>query len=121
VRDGLGARGLEIECVGSGNEAVAAATTVHQAGKRYDVILCDLKMPGMSGEQVFERLRTRPDGSPQPFVFMTGDLADAETLEFLQGHRARSITKPFKVSDLASALEECLKEAEATSVHAKDN
>lgn len=112
VRDGLGTRGLEIECVASGNEAVAAATAAHQTGQQYDVILCDMKMPGMNGEQVFEKLKARPDGSPQPFVFMTGDLADAETLEFLQKKKARSISKPFKVSELTSALEECLLETQ---------
>jgi CheY-like chemotaxis protein len=111
VHDGLGAKGLEVECVGSGDEAVAVVlrrAASGQAAAVYDVILCDLKMPGMSGEQVFEKLKMRPDGSPQPFVFMTGDLADAGTLEFLQNNQARSISKPFKVSDLMNALKESL-------------
>jgi PAS domain S-box-containing protein len=108
VRDGLGTKGMEIECVGSGSEAVAEAAAAHQAGQPYDVILCDMKMPGMNGDQVFEKLKTRPDGSPQPFVFMTGDLADAETLEFLHGQKARSISKPFRVSDLVNVLEEVI-------------
>jgi len=137
VQDGLGAKGLEVECVGSGNEAVQR---VRDDRRCYDVVLCDLKMPGMSGEQVFEQLKTRPDGSPQPFVFMTGD-PEASGLEFLQdvegetsqvsanvgvatkeaatsrvnanqvGAKARSISKPFKISDLVNALEESIEEA----------
>lgn len=121
VREGLGTKGMTIECIGSGSEALAAAATAHENGQQYDVILCDMKMPGMSGEAVFEKLKTRPDGSPQPFVFMTGDLTDTETLEFLHKHKARSISKPFKISDLVSALEESLKEAETTAADSQGN
>lgn len=110
VQEGLAARGFQVECVASGEEAVARAAGT-AAG--YDLILCDLKMPGMSGAQVFERLKLRSDGSPQAFLFMTGDMADSGTLEFLRRSKARSIPKPFKISDLVSALKDTLDLAES--------
>jgi signal transduction histidine kinase len=42
------------------------------AGQRWDVILCDLMMPGLSGMEMYaEALRRAPDAAGQ-FVFMTG-------------------------------------------------
>jgi CheY-like chemotaxis protein len=106
VRDTLTARGMEVECAGSGQEAVERA-----AARRYTLIICDLKMPGMGGAEVFHHLKSRPDGSPQPFLFMTGDLAEAETLDFLRDTKARAIHKPFKISDLIAAMKEALEPA----------
>jgi DNA-binding response OmpR family regulator len=35
---------------------------------------------------------------------MTGDLADADTLEFLHSNKVSSIAKPFKISELVAAM-----------------
>jgi PAS domain S-box-containing protein len=114
VHDGLTARGIAVECVASGEEAVGRVRQKdggQKDGGRYDLVLCDLKMPGMGGEQVFERLRSRQDGSPQGFLFMTGDLADANTLEFLQSNKVCSIPKPFKISELVKAMRDAIEAA----------
>lgn len=103
ILDGLSLRGLRVECVSSGEEALQRTRQ-----RSFDLILCDLRMPGISGRQVYEQLRSRPDGSPQPFLFMTGDLADEDSLDFLKGGEVRAVHKPFRMADLVSAMSEAM-------------
>ena len=44
------ARGMKVEGAASSEEALS-----HLAGNSYDVVLCDFNLPGLSGEQLFER------------------------------------------------------------------
>src|ERR1700752_1276052 len=69
VQDGLSARGMNVECAASSEEALTLL-----AGDTYDMVLCDFNLPGLSGEQLFEQLRAQASGSLPRFVFMTGDL-----------------------------------------------
>lgn len=103
VKDGLADYGLEVHSAARGEEAVRMARE-----RAYHVVVCDLKMPGMSGEEVYELIGKRADGSAQPFVFITGDSAEEETAAFLARVGAPTVEKPFKVSDLAVALKALL-------------
>ena len=47
------------------------------AGSRYDLILCDVRMPDMSGIELAERLARRHDDLRRRLVFMTGDIGEA--------------------------------------------
>ncbi len=103
LRTGLSARGVQVDCVASGEEALARAT--HRS---YDAILCDLKMPRVSGEQIFERLQAQDGGKAQQFIFMTGDVLDSTALNFLSRSGARFVRKPFRIRDLGAVLSEAL-------------
>jgi signal transduction histidine kinase len=50
-------------------------------GETYDVVLCDLRMPEMSGFDVAERLGESYPDLRQRLVFMTGDIGDAGASE----------------------------------------
>jgi CheY-like chemotaxis protein len=101
IETGLSARGVQVHCVSSGEEALDRTKN-----SAFDAILCDVKMPGLSGEQVYAQLRARPEGKNQRFIFMTGDWVDSETLSFLKGSGARVVQKPFRISDLVAVLTE---------------
>lgn len=103
LQNGLSARGLSVDCAASGEQALART-----AGRSYDAIVCDVKMPGLNGEQVFMQMRARPGCENQKFVFMTGDLMDTETTVFLRKAGVRSVQKPFRVTDLIGVLTEVL-------------
>src|ERR1051326_1241844 len=47
-----------------------------------DLILCDIMMPEMNGYEVFENLKSSPDTSSIPFIFIT---ASAEKSEVQKG------------------------------------
>src|SRR5699024_2620643 len=57
--------GVQAECAGSGEEAVAMAEARHKAGHDYHVVLLDWKMPHMDGIETARRLRAAVgDGVP---------------------------------------------------------
>jgi CheY-like chemotaxis protein len=65
-----------------------------------DVILCDYKMPGLDGRQLFEKLRGREKTRHIPFLFMAGRADIEERLRPLVDGVEEFITKPFLVKYL---------------------
>jgi PAS domain S-box-containing protein len=105
VHDGLSARGMNVECAGSSEDALTLL-----AADAYEIVLCDFNLPGLSGEQLFDRLRTQAGGSVPRFVFMTGDLLDPSTIASFAERGAHVLQKPFHISALATLLSELLQE-----------
>jgi CheY-like chemotaxis protein len=66
-----------------------------------DVILCDYKMPGLDGRQLFEKLRSREATRHIPFLFMASRADTEERLRPLVDGVEDFITKPFLIRDLA--------------------
>jgi CheY-like chemotaxis protein len=65
-----------------------------------DAILCDYKMPGLNGRQLFEKLRGRQTTRHIPFLFMASRADIEERLRPLVDGVEDFITKPFLVKDL---------------------
>jgi signal transduction histidine kinase/BarA-like signal transduction histidine kinase len=82
----------------AGLEALAAAT--------FDVILCDLMMPEMSGMTFHAELLRRAPEQCSRIVFMTGGAFAAETRAFLGSVPNRCLEKPFATETLDAALAE---------------
>jgi CheY-like chemotaxis protein len=69
-------------------------------GTHFDVVLCDLTMPDLSGIDVYERCRAgRPDLA-QRFVFMTGGTFSNTSREFLDSVGNCFIEKPFDLQTI---------------------
>ena len=108
VQDGLSARGMNVACAASSEEALALL-----AENTYDLVLCDFNLPGLSGEQLFEKLRAQAGGPLPRFVFMTGDLLERSTIASFADRGAQVLQKPFQISALATLLSELLQEQPA--------
>ncbi len=65
-----------------------------------DVILCDYKMPGLDGRQLFEKLRAREATRHIPFLFMASRPDIEERLRPLVDGVEDFIPKPFLIKDL---------------------
>ena len=65
-----------------------------------DVILCDYKMPGLDGRQLFEKLRGRESTRHIPFLFMASRPDIEERLRPLVDGVEDFIPKPFLIKDL---------------------
>src|SRR3984885_2085305 len=65
-----------------------------------DLILCDYKMPGLDGRQLFEKLRGRQSTRHIPFLFMASRADIEERLRPLVDGVEDFVTKPFLVKDL---------------------
>jgi PAS domain S-box-containing protein len=100
VQEGLSARGMSIQAVGSSEEA-----TAYLEANACDVVICDFNLPGISGEKFFERISAdRPSGRLPHFVFITGDLADSEQFDWLRQKGCSVLQKPFHIGALTKIL-----------------
>lgn len=103
VQEGLSLRGMKVEGAGDADDALA-----HLGSTSYDVVLCDFNLPGMKGEQLFDRVKQQGGAATPRFVFMTGDLLDPGVLAAFSEKGAYVLQKPFHVAALASLLAELL-------------
>jgi len=103
VQEGLAARGMIVEGAASSEEALVHLTT-HQ----YEFVLCDFNLPGLDGEQLFDRVRSHAQGAGPRFVFMTGALFDPAQIAKFEKRGASVVQKPFHVAALATLLTQLL-------------
>jgi PAS domain S-box-containing protein len=74
------------------------------AASEYDVVLLDLRMPGLGGEALYRELCERDPRHAQRVVFVTGDLQSDTSHRFLAEAGRPVIGKPFQLDDLAAVL-----------------
>lgn len=98
----LGREGFECDVVNSGGDALELLVR-----RDYDVILSDLRMPGMDGPAILDWIsRSRPDLVAR-VGFVTGDTLGPAAVRFLENAGRPYIEKPFRregVRQLLSAL-----------------
>ncbi|HEY2728588.1 MAG TPA: PAS domain S-box protein [Polyangia bacterium] len=70
----------------------------------YDVILCDLMMPDMTGMDLFAEVARRHPGIERRFVFMTGGAFTPRATEFLAQVENRRLEKPFETAVLKAIV-----------------
>ncbi len=101
-----------LESLGVAAEAAPHAAAALQAleGNSYQVILCDLKMPGLDGKQLYRETLARWPELAQRFVFCTGDTLNPETVAFAEEHHLRLLAKPFLREDVRRVLSEVVGE-----------
>jgi two-component system sensor kinase len=70
-----------------------------------DLILCDVRMPGIDGFTVLEGIRQNASTAPIPFIFLTAQ-GDRESMRSGMTLGADDyITKPFSIEELVTAVE----------------
>ncbi len=72
--------------------------------ERYDLIICDLKMPGMSGQELYEKVRVLNRELSERIVFSTGDVVSSETYSFLEGSGNTYLQKPFELDAIRKVV-----------------
>jgi PAS domain S-box-containing protein len=79
-----------------------------------DIILLDLHLPDMNGDEVLRRLRSNPQTAEIPVIVISAD-ATSRQIERLKAAGANAyLTKPLNVVQFLSVLEENLKQVPAT-------
>ena len=92
-------QGYTVLSAGSGEEALSVAALQRD---RIDLVLTDVAMPGMSGPQLIERLRTM--NANLPVLFMSGHPPDQMPTLGMDGKDDILLRKPFTPSNLAIAV-----------------
>src|SRR2546430_8973699 len=61
----------------------------------YDVIICDLKMPRLRGDEFYLKAKAVRPGLADRFIFITGFATDPAIAVFLSRHHLKYLVKPF--------------------------
>jgi len=99
----LTGEGHEVETIDNADDALEMIES-----KRYHLILLDIKMPGMSGIELYKRIHKIAPSLARRIVFITGDVIGARTTAFLSRTKAHHIMKPFDAEQLKRAVNRIL-------------
>ncbi len=113
LRESLAAEGYEAEIAESGEEALARThNTV------YDLVITDLRLPGVSGLEILQALRNQ--GNETPVIMMTayGDVDTA--VSAMRGGAYDFIPKPFKLSAIKKQVRAALRATVETTAPAAE-
>ena len=95
---------LSCELAASGAEAVAA---VQRA--RFDLVLMDIQMPGMSGIEATLAIRALPGPAGQvPIIAVTSDVDPADREAYRASGMADVVAKPFSAARLFKAISDVM-------------
>src|SRR5437660_326457 len=101
VRHVFGPRGVEIELAGSGEEGLRRA-----AAHPPDVILLDVRLPDLSGLEVYQRLREID--ARIPVVFITASTAAETAIEAMKQGAYDYLFKPVDLQQLRAIVGQAL-------------
>ena len=90
----------DVVAVSSGHDALGRIA----AGERFDVILCDLRMPAMSGMELYDRLHAMAPEMADRMVFFTGAAFTDDIQAFFSRVRNELLEKPFDPSALKALV-----------------
>ena len=93
-------RDYDVVVTVSGHEALEELAK----GERFDFILCDLMMPGMSGDEVYREVQRVAPEQVERMVFITGGATTERARDFLAAVPNPAIDKPFDLTALSALL-----------------
>lgn len=99
LADSLAGFGFEVDKCSSAEDALKKIS-----GSRYDLIISDIKMPGLGGKGFYREVEKVSPEALKKIIFISGDSMGAETLEFLEAIGNPSLKKPFTIDELSEAV-----------------
>ncbi|MCF8024389.1 MAG: response regulator [Desulfobacteraceae bacterium] len=97
----LGIRGFAAEAATSGRQALNKMD-----GRDFDLVVLDVKMPGMGGLEVMDSIKDR---SPDlPVILLTGHGAAGEGRQGMHKGASDYLMKPLDIDELISKIHEAL-------------
>ena len=79
--------------------------------QKYDLIISDVKMPEISGPEFYAELKRKGAALEQRLIFVTGDLMNPETLQFIESTGRAWLGKPFDIDAVTRTISDCLNAA----------
>lgn len=100
VKRVLAAAGYDVESTTLSRRALAMIERT-----AYDAVVADVKMPELSGQELYGRVcQIRPEMARR-FIFITGDIDGEDTRQFLNETRCSYFLKPFNLEKLTAAVD----------------
>lgn len=97
----IAGEGHRADTAASGHDGLKMLET-----REYDLILCDIVMPGFDGTRVFEEMAVRWPHLLGRFIFISGygDGLDERARSFISGRGVPIIGKPFDKHEISEAI-----------------
>lgn len=115
LREALSKAGYSCEQAFSGTEAKLLLNMPEQ---NYALVLLDLMLPGITGEQVLEEIRKRGN---LPVIVLTAKDGLDEKVEVLTGGADDYITKPFEIREILARIQVQLRRIEKKAAEEEHN
>jgi two-component system NtrC family sensor kinase len=103
IKEALAVYGYKVETASDGETAIRAINK-----DSYDLIICDWKIPGLSGQIIYERLREMNPQALERFFFITGDILGENAEKFLRLEKKICLFKPFSIEQFRTTVQEVL-------------
>ena len=114
IRRGLSAEGWAVDHAADGEDALE-----HAASNSYDVILLDLMLPGIQGQDVCRKLRARK--SKTPILMLTALDSPEEKVDGLKIGADDYLAKPFDFAELIARVEALHRRATGYALDTSEN
>jgi len=99
IADVLEDEGFQVDVQLDGREALQQADR-----ETYDLVICDMKMPGLDGQHFYQALVQAGNPLCKRFLFVTGDVVAQHTQQFLEHHQLPHVAKPFRMEELKDSV-----------------
>ncbi len=93
-----------IQTAADGNEAIELVQKAKEVGQPYDLVFLDWNMPTISGLEVLNYFRTRPEYLGTAFVMLTAESEQQNIMKAIKAGATSYIIKPVSPSDLSKKL-----------------
>ena len=94
----------------------ASAMEMINAGTNYDLIIADVRMPGMNGIELYTLIKRKMPSMANNFIFITGDVMGADIKAFIHQNRLAAYSKPFDTAVLLDKINSMLGEEKPQSL-----
>ncbi|OPZ19880.1 MAG: Response regulator PleD [candidate division BRC1 bacterium ADurb.BinA364] len=103
IKTALQSEGFDVATASNGPDALAEV-----ANRQPDLIVLDVMMPGMTGFQVLEKLKSNEKTARIPVIMLTGVSERSKIQEALASGTDYYIVKPFEFHDLIGKVNSAL-------------
>ncbi|QCR31142.1 response regulator transcription factor [Lysinibacillus sp. SGAir0095] len=93
--------GYGVKAAYSGTEA-----SIYLESQTWDMVLLDLMLPGLSGEEILKWVRKESD---VPIIMISAKLETQTKIEALRAGADDYITKPFDIEEVSARIDSCLR------------
>jgi len=99
--------GHSVETINNADAALERLKT-----ERYSLILLDIKLPGMSGIELYHHIEEIAPALTRRVMFITGDVMEGATRSFLEKAEVPHITKPIDIEELKKMMNNALNQTQ---------
>ena len=99
LADILESAGFQVDTESNGKAALERLDSAP-----YDLVICDLRMPGLDGRHVYREVERRYPHMARRFLFLTGDALSGDLREFLEQVGVPAVSKPFLAEEVLRAI-----------------